>query len=114
MLNLLNPKRDIGTELLDTNVLTAKMYTFIQNPEFMISQNLRKMREDLLPEHLNVKRAELEARKDNSSGKGCWYEIYSDECVLCGSGDINRERRYGPKPEITYHHVQHACPEHFM
>jgi hypothetical protein len=48
--------------------------------------------------------------------KGCWYEVWIKECVLCGKTDIYKERRLPPKPELPecYHFEQTACSQHFL
>lgn len=45
-----------------------------------------------------------------------WYEITISECVLCGSSDEYRERKYGRKPSTAkrHHYKQYACPDHFL
>ncbi len=50
-------------------------------------------------------------------GKGCWYFVYIDECVLCGRGSEVRERRQAPKPIDPVKRSefrQYACQEHFL
>jgi len=45
-----------------------------------------------------------------------WYFITITECVLCGHGSEDRERRFTPRPEDgndRYSHVQTACWAHF-
>jgi hypothetical protein len=51
------------------------------------------------------------------TSKGCWYFITITECVLCGRGDEDRERRTDPRPEDwkdRHRYVQDACGEHFV
>lgn len=45
-----------------------------------------------------------------------WYYITITECVLCGSGEEYRERRYGRKPPADKRHSykQFACSDHFL
>lgn len=51
----------------------------------------------------------------NRYGRGCWYEFWIEECVLCGHTEEIRERRYTRKPPIAerYHYTQDACGHHF-
>jgi hypothetical protein len=55
-------------------------------------------------------------KKRKSLPKHCDF-IYIDQCVLCGREEVDRERRYTPKPEdwterIEFH--DYACVEHFL
>lgn len=45
-----------------------------------------------------------------------WYLVTIRECVLCGSGDETRQRRYDRKPCASkrHHYKQFACGEHFL
>jgi hypothetical protein len=47
-----------------------------------------------------------------------WYFITIEECVLCGTTRITRERRYGKKPPIgsgsTHEFIQFGCQGHFL
>jgi hypothetical protein len=44
-----------------------------------------------------------------------YYDVYIEECVLCGRTDRWRERRRGKKPNdgSNYHYKQNACSVHF-
>ena len=47
----------------------------------------------------------------------CWYYIIISECVLCGSRDVYKERRYTKKPKLEdkrYNYRQDACSIHFL
>lgn len=49
--------------------------------------------------------------------KGYWYEFYYSECVLCGSHNETKIRRYSSKPKDPadrYHFSQYACQSHFI
>lgn len=48
--------------------------------------------------------------------QGCWYEVWIEECVLCGAQSIIKERRAPPKPDLeqVYHFSQRACWDHFL
>lgn len=46
-----------------------------------------------------------------------WYHTTITECVLCGSGEKIRQRRYGKKPKDgrkRFDFQQFACDCHFM
>lgn len=46
-----------------------------------------------------------------------WYFIEITECVLCGSKDVYKEKRYTKKPKLKdkrYNYKQDACSIHFL
>ena len=42
-----------------------------------------------------------------------YYNIHTEECVLCGRSSIDKIRAYGKKPKNTHHFRQTACGCHF-
>jgi hypothetical protein len=50
------------------------------------------------------------------TGRGCWYEVYVEQCVICGHEEEWRTRRWGPKPppQDQYHFEEVACDVHFL
>lgn len=57
------------------------------------------------------------SEEKHKSANKHWYYTYTTECVLCGTGETRRERRYTPKPEDPqdrYSYKQFVCEFHFM
>lgn len=45
-----------------------------------------------------------------------WYFITETYCVLCGRSEVERERRYTPRPDDWFKRhefIEYACESHF-